>query len=1547
MFLRSGRVKKVLFPSPSTPFSTPTGVLSAPLSICEQKEAAERRRREREMAESIDALDQCCQAAKAKVSRIRKAILDAKQDHKKFAYNALKLYAKQVDAAYDEYNSFTNRIYLVDPKKKQEFEPKFIEFEELYEFVRIALSEMMQQYEDAEKAAAEVAAFEREKQLLALKFRNDTVAVTNVPANPVPYQIPPSLLLQQTPLPTFDGRYDQWHKFKARFCDIVDRCTTDSPATKLHYLDKALVGDAQGVIDEQTLNDNNYEGAWRILIERYENIPMVVHGHVTKLLNLKPMARESSLELRRLLDDCTKRVESLEFHKLKMDKMAEAIVITLLTSKLDPSTRRSWEASCDYGKLPVFKDTVAFLRKHSHVLERCEQSSTVTKPKVAALRTQTPTVTSKAHSVTVSKTNEGCAVCGATHSVEACGAFKKLIVEERYSKAKQFGLCFLCLNRGHRTNTCKKTDLCTACKKKHHALLHPDEKKLDTPEAGRRSAEEQETSSSCPKPPLTAAKCSIPNERTKSLQTKQVLLATAVVLAYDSSGAAHKCRVLLDSGAMANFMSTRMAELLRLRKESANVPIDGVNGMKTVVKYKVSAKVVSRTTSFETTLEYLIVPRVTGALPAMKIDPKGWHIPESMLLADPKFYEPARVDMLVGAELFFDVLREGKLKLAPNLPLLQESQLGWLVSGPVAETADIGTVKVCHIGALDDPEEQLTELLRRFWTIDELGGDASPKPEDTCELNFLETHRRTNDGRYVVKLPFRENVGELGESREQAMRLRRLHQRSSTDLSLNDVMEIGPTVQDSLFNILLRFRLHKFVFTADVPKMYRQVIVDEAHRKYQRILWRDNAAAAPFLATRAIVQLARDEQKDFPVASKVVEECFYVDDVLTGADSLPEAKELQRDLIALLKRGGFQLHKWCANDESLLEDIPVDAQEQQFNLDDCNASGVVKTLGILWDPVGDEFMYHVQPFNGCSEVPTKQMVLSEMSKLFDPHGLLAPTILIAKLLMQQLWQANVGWKDPIPQEQLRTWNRFRSELSCLNSLRINRRITVDDAVDVELHGYADASKVAYGCSIYLKSFKRDGTTEMQLICGKSRVAPMKELQRNEKQDATPDEQTIPRLELCAALLLAEILEKVRETLAIPIEKVKLWSDSKIVLCWLKRMKPGTPVFVQNRVKKILKLFPAHMWHYISTLHNPADLVSRGVFPAELIHCDGWWFGPVEHAEPWQQNCEAELEPEEHGEPLQVVAAVLPNEPKKQLDPYDVILEQSDYRRLQRVFAHLTRFIFNCRSKQNKVARRTGRLGGRDFGEAQRAMVSVVQQFVYKDEIDCIQKNRAVKGKLRNLNPMYDKDDKLLRVGGRIRNSDLPKDQKHPMILPENNHFTEILIKALHKEHLHVGLNGLLAVIRRRFWPVNAKRTIHRVLKGCVDCFRVNPTDVQQYMGDLPSCRVTASQPFARTGMDYAGPFYVKVGRMRSKVKVYVCLFVCMAIKAVHLELVGSLTTEGFLAALQRFVNRRGTPSELYSDNGTNFRGGNRELSELVELLRSQILQEKEAFGKRT
>ncbi|XP_062717012.1 uncharacterized protein LOC134292166 [Aedes albopictus] len=775
--------------------------------------------------------------------------------------------------------------------------------------------------------------------------------------------------------------------------------------------------------------------------------------------------------------------------------MSEAIVINLTASKLDPSSRKAWESSVKRGKLPVYKEMIAILKNQLAILERCERAKPQTKPKGSNSTTKYSSMSGvcKSHTAIVNKSEEGCALCHANHSVEHCDAFKKLNANARYGKARQFGLCFLCLKRGHRTNDCKTVRKCTACSRNHHSLLHPEEhKESQTPKGVVETTPDVKT---IDKPaakdvsPSTNCQVSCNNNEVQ----QQVLLATAVAYVIDASGQRHVCRALLDSGAMASFMSQHLADLLDLRKETADVPVVGVTGMRTTVKFKVRARVESCSSNYAFYQDYLIVPRVTGALPTNPVEADRWPIPQDLYLADSRFYEPNRVDLLIGAEIFFELLLQGKIKMADELPVLQESVFGWLVSGRVIEST-ASNVQVYHVAKDEPSDKELVKVLKRFWSVDDQKLEVLDRAEeDDCERHFVQTYQRISSGRFIVRLPFRNNVSELGETRQQAeKRLQSLQRRfikdpelkqaykafideyvalgharivddttdadgytyylphhcvlkpdssstklrvvfdasakSSTNLSLNDVMIAGPTVQPQLFDIMLRFRFVKYAFTTDVSKMYRQVKVHDGDCRYQRILWYDSqgkpivielttvtygTSAAPFLATRCLNQLAVDEQNNFPEASEKVLKCFYVDDALTGANELEEARQLQSDLISLLSKGGFDLHKWCANDAALLSDIPPERREKQVDFENHDVNEVIKTLGLLWNPVEDELVFRVQLPEKPKDGLTKRQILSEVARLFDPLGLLGPAIVIAKIVMQELWKQGFNWDDPV------------------------------------------------------------------------------------------------------------------------------------------------------------------------------------------------------------------------------------------------------------------------------------------------------------------------------------------------------------------------------------------------------------------------------------------------------------------------------------------------------------------------------------------------------
>ncbi|MBN2877647.1 MAG: hypothetical protein JXL85_08365, partial [Bacilli bacterium] len=325
--------------------------------------------------------------------------------------------------------------------------------------------------------------------------------------------------------------------------------------------------------------------------------------------------------------------------------------------------------------------------------------------------------------------------------------------------------------------------------------------------------------------------------------------------------------------------------------------------------------------------------------------------------------------------------------------------------------------------------------------------------------------------------------------------------KTSSGVSLNDTQMIGAKQQKDLFEILLRFSNHKYAMTADIEKMYRQIRVHKDQCDLQRILWMENGrmvkyrlltvtygtASAPFLATRCLKELANVEHLNFPIASDVAVKDFYMDDLMTGSDTIEEAIVLQKEMIEMLLRGGFKLHKWCANDMRVLGSIDENLREKQVLI---NEEDTVKALGMRWIPSGDCFIFSIEELPEFS-VLTKRIVLSDISKLFDPLGFLGPIIVLAKLFIQHLWIQKLGWDEPLSEEDHQSWINYRAQLQALNKLKIKRfNGRVPNAKFIELHGFADASSKAYGCCIYLKVVDTDNNVSVKLLASKSRISPI-------------------------------------------------------------------------------------------------------------------------------------------------------------------------------------------------------------------------------------------------------------------------------------------------------------------------------------------------------------------------------------------------------------------------------------------------------------------------
>ena len=405
----------------------------------------------------------------------------------------------------------------------------------------------------------------------------------------------------------------------------------------------------------------------------------------------------------------------------------------------------------------------------------------------------------------------------------------------------------------------------------------------------------------------------------------------------------------------------------------------------------------------------------------------------------------------------------------------------------------------------------------------------------------------------------------------------------------------------------------------------------------------------------------------------------------------------------------------------------------------------------------------------------------------------------------------------------------------------------------------------------------------------------------------------------------------------------------MVLGWINAKPLSAKTFVANRVTQIHEVLAPDVWQHVSGVDNPADCASRGLDPSELKDHPLWWTGPnwlldeqpPTHVTPDMTPgervlFELELKP--------TVAQVL--HVKCANDVSDSLLLRYSYlSRLKRITGWCLRFANNCRAAAQKKPFTSvrGQLSAAELDAALLKWIKVVQRSKFAVEIQDVGSGRfSANNKLKSLNPILD-SQQILRVGGRLRHAELDYGQRHPIILPKKHRLTELIIQAEHRVQLHGGAQLVQSALQRRYWIVRARDVIRMLVRKCVICARHRHATAQQMMADLPAVRVTPAPAFVNTGVDYAGPFLTRAMNKRSKlppIKAYMALFICMVTRAIHLEVVSSMSTEEFLAALRRFIARRGKPAQIYSDCGTNFVGANNELSELMTLFNSEVHQNK-------
>jgi len=661
--------------------------------------------------------------------------------------------------------------------------------------------------------------------------------------------------------------------------------------------------------------------------------------------------------------------------------------------------------------------------------------------------------------------------------------------------------------------------------------------------------------------------------------------------------------------------------------------------------------------------------------------------------------------------------------------------------------------------------------------------------------------------------------------------------------TLNKQVMQGPDLMNDLLGILLRFRERRVAVAADIKAMFHQVKVTPRDRDVLRFLWwpKGDFSARPKVY-RMTVHLfggvwspACASFALLRTLSKIkladVKRNFYVDDLLMSVENEATAIHQAKQLKDHLKHSGFHLTKWMSNSKRVITAIPQEDRSPPVKDIDLTKQDLPtdRALGVLWSLKNDVLQIRVT----VQDKPiSKRGMLSIMGSVYDPLGLLAPFTVRAKMIYQEEVRRQRGWDEELSSQNSVKWNAWLSELRELEGFCVNRCIVpmnLGKIGSVQLHHFCDASTKAFAAASYLRIQDVSGITHCALMLARTRLAPIKTT-------------TIPRLELSAAVLAATSDAKLRKELSLPIDDSVFWTDSTIVLQYIKNTSRRFHTFVANRVGIIHKNSSPQQWRHVRSELNTADPASRGLSAIELMQRKDWKEGaeflllpetswPLPPELPGISNDD----PEVKNMTISFAAGAI------KVAPVDPLFERySSWYKLQRIVAWLRRFCSACRKK---CSHQDSNLSVMEIQAARMVIIRQVQMTCFAEELDILKRRKNLKAsRLYRLEPHLD-DQGMLRVGGRRVDEYIDQNSKRPLILPKDHPVTALIVQDIHVFHArHSGREHTLAELRRKYWIVAGRPLVDRILRNCFTCRRVNSKPLTQRQGDLPIERVTPWHP---------------------------------------------------------------------------------------------------------
>ncbi|XP_058839467.1 uncharacterized protein LOC131694941 [Topomyia yanbarensis] len=775
-------------------------------------------------------------------------------------------------------------------------------------------------------------------------------------------------------------------------------------------------------------------------------------------------------------------------------------------------------------------------------------------------------------------------------------------------------------------------------------------------------------------------------------------------------------------------------------------------------------------------------------------------------------------------------------------------------------------------------------------------------------------------------------------------------------VSLNSFLLKGPDQVTPLPNVLQRFREYRIAVSGDIREMFHQVQINNEDQHCQRFLWNDGilsdtptvyimqvmtfgASCSPSSAQYVKNLNAGRFKNQFPEAVEAICNGTYVDDMLYSVESEEEAVKLAQDVRFIHAEGGFEIRGWLSNSKKVI-DVMGDHSSSQKDLNKPGELATEKVLGMWWDTVSDTFTFKIpqrckHELLSGQEAPTKREVLRILMSVYDPIGLLANVLMFLKVLLQDIWRSNVGWDEPIADQQLEKWRTWLSVLHNVETVsvpRCYRTMTTSSAKsnEIQLHVFVDASENGYAAVAYFR-YEEGNTIECAFVTAKTRVAPLKYV-------------SIPRLELQAAVIGTRLAKAIGETHRIAVQKRFFWTDSRDVLCWLRSDHRKYSKYVGARVGEILENSELSEWFWVPTKMNVADEGTKWQRIPDISPSSRWFNGPFFM---WQQRSSWPPQPMNHGTTTTEINHSVNLHAVRV--PVINFAKYSSWRKLVRVVAYMRRFYSNIRARIHQSTPTIGILKHRELSEAENYIQAQLDEF--SKEMSLLLRSKDVDERkvaripkhssIYTCSPFLD-DNGVLRMLGRAAGCQfIQPGSAHPILLPNKHPITTLIVRFFHERYHHLNHETAVNELCQKYRIPKLRRVCYKVRQECQTCMNARARPRPPVMADLPLARLAAySRPFSYAGVDYFGPMQVVVGRRVEKR--WGVLITCLVVRAVHIEIAHTLNSSSCIMALRNFMARRGTPLELFSDRGTNFVGANRELTEAIRSLdQEKLMQELE------